>query len=73
MRQSLLSLAVAGIVLSGCTMIPDYQRPEAPVAQAWPQGQAYEGSAAQGSVPAPDLGWRDFLRDPALQRLVVSL
>jgi len=69
-RQSLLSLAVASIVLSGCSMIPDYQRPEAPVANAWPQGQAYEGSAAQGTVIAADLGWREFLRDPALQRLV---
>ncbi|MDQ7984050.1 AdeC/AdeK/OprM family multidrug efflux complex outer membrane factor [Pseudomonas sp. G34] len=70
MRQSLLSLAVASIVLSGCTMIPDYQRPSAPVDTAWPQGQAYQGSAVQGSVAAADLGWREFLRDPALQRLV---
>ncbi len=70
MRQSLLSLAVASIVLSGCTMIPDYQRPAAPVDSAWPQGQAYQGSAMQGSVAAADLGWREFLRDPALQRLV---
>ena len=70
MRQSLLSLAVASIVLSGCTMIPDYQRPSAPVDTAWPQGQAYQGSAVQGSVAAADLGWREFLHDPALQRLV---
>jgi len=32
MRQSLLSLAVAAALLSGCSLIPDYQRPDAPVA-----------------------------------------
>ncbi|TBU84820.1 AdeC/AdeK/OprM family multidrug efflux complex outer membrane factor [Phytopseudomonas dryadis] len=72
MRQSLLSLAVAAVVLSGCSLIPDYQRPEAPVDAAWPTGQAYEGGAAQTAVPAADLGWREFLRDPALQRLVAT-
>ena len=72
MRQSLLTLAVAAVVLSGCTMIPDYQRPEAPVAGAWPQGEAYTNSdgAAQTGTGAAALGWREFFRDPALQQLV---
>ncbi|MBH8626931.1 lipoprotein, partial [Pseudomonas aeruginosa] len=43
MKRSFLSLAVAAVVLSGCSLIPDYQRPEAPVAAAYPQGQAYPG------------------------------
>ena len=69
MRQSLLSVAVASIVLGGCTMIPDYERPAAPIEAAWPEGPAYQ-DGVQGSVVAADLGWREFLRDPALQRLV---
>ncbi|MGE8500357.1 MAG: AdeC/AdeK/OprM family multidrug efflux complex outer membrane factor [Pseudomonas sp.] len=72
MKQSLLTLAVAAVVLSGCSMIPDYQRPDAPVAGAWPQGEAYTGNdaAAQTGTAAADLGWREFFRDPALQQLV---
>ncbi|HCD6687956.1 TPA: lipoprotein, partial [Pseudomonas aeruginosa] len=27
MKRSFLSLAVAAVVLSGCSLIPDYQRP----------------------------------------------
>ncbi|MBB2495351.1 AdeC/AdeK/OprM family multidrug efflux complex outer membrane factor [Aquipseudomonas ullengensis] len=71
MRQSLLSLAVASVLLGGCSMIPDYQRPDAPVDGAWPQGAAYTANAAaQTDVSAAALGWREFFRDPALQQLV---
>ena len=68
MKKSFLSLAVAAVALSGCSLIPDYRRPEAPVAQAYPQGPAY----AQGSTGSAvaDLGWREFFRDPQLQRLI---
>lgn len=70
MKQSLLSLAVAATLLSGCSLIPDYQRPEADVAAAWPQGEAYGAVATQGSTAAADLQWREFFRDPALHQLV---
>ena len=73
MRPSLLSLAVASLLLGGCSMIPDYLRPEAPVDAAWPQGAAYTANdAAQTDTAAAELGWREFFRDPALQRLVQS-
>lgn len=72
MRKSLLSLAIAAGVLSGCSLIPDYERPEAPVAAAYPQGDAYD--AAQPANAGADIGWREFFKDPQLQRLVeVSL
>ncbi len=55
MRKSLLlpslHLAIAAGVLSGCSLIPDYERPEAPVAAAYPQGDAYD--AAQPANAAP--------------------
>ena len=71
MRQSLLSLAVASVLLGGCSLIPDYQRPDAPVDGAWPQGAAYTANgAAQTDVTAAALGWREFFKDPALQQLV---
>ncbi|WP_152219549.1 AdeC/AdeK/OprM family multidrug efflux complex outer membrane factor [Pseudomonas sp. SCB32] len=72
MRKSLLSLAIAAGVLSGCSLIPDYERPEAPVAAAYPQGEAYE--AAKPANAGADIGWREFFKDPQLQRLIeVSL
>ncbi|MDG1582132.1 AdeC/AdeK/OprM family multidrug efflux complex outer membrane factor [Pseudomonas sp. GOM6] len=71
MRQSLLSLAVASVLLGGCSLIPDYQRPQAPVDGLWPVGEAYTASGVSETQTAADaLGWREFFRDPALQRLV---
>ena len=70
MRQSLLSLAVATALLSGCSLIPDYQRPDAPVAADWPQGEAYGEAAREGSTAAADLQWQSFFRDQALRQLV---
>ncbi|VXC80463.1 Outer membrane protein OprM [Pseudomonas sp. 8Z] len=70
MRQSLLSLAVATALLSGCSLIPDYQRPDAPVAADWPQGEPYGGAAQEGKTAAADLQWQAFFRDPALRQLV---
>lgn len=69
MRKSLLSLAVTALVLSGCSLIPDYQQPEAPVAAQFPQGPAYS-SAQAPSQAAAEQGWKQFFHDPALQQLI---
>ena len=71
MRTSnLLALLLAGSMLAGCSLIPDYERPEAPVAAAFPTGPAYAADAGKAAVTADLLGWRDFFADPALQRLI---
>ena len=67
MKKSLLSVALLA-ALSGCSLIPEYQRPDAPVADNWPEGEAY--AAGTASAQAAELGWREFFRDPALQRLI---
>ncbi|MBU0522778.1 MAG: efflux transporter outer membrane subunit [Gammaproteobacteria bacterium] len=64
MRLKPLTLAVA-LVLGGCSLIPDYERPEAPIAAAWPQGEA-QGSGSH----AAELSWQAFFRDPALRQLI---
>ncbi|WP_349569057.1 efflux transporter outer membrane subunit [Azotobacter salinestris] len=70
MRRGYLTLAVAcALALPGCTMIPDYLRPAAPVDAAWPEGAAY-APEQPAAAPAADLGWAEFFRDPALQRMV---
>lgn len=69
MSKSLLSLTIAAAVLSGCSLIPDYQRPEAPVATQYPQGPAYEPAKAT-EQSAAEQGWKQFFHDPELQQLI---
>ena len=70
-RWALVVLIVA--LVSGCSLQPTYERPAAPVAGTFPSGAAYKpAQSGQGAtaLPAADIGWRDFLRDARLQRLV---
>lgn len=67
MKKSILTLSIL-LGLGGCSLIPDYQRPEAPVAAAWPQGPAYAADTSEAGAAVP--GWRSFFRDPALQRAI---
>ena len=63
-------LATSVMALAACsTMQPAYERPAAPAAGEFPTGPAYAASAT-GGTPATGIGWRDFLTDPRLQRLV---
>ena len=72
MTDKMLSLlAAAAVLLSGCTMIPEYKRPEAPVPAAWPSGPAYREILSPPSAPlAPDLHWREFFTDQKLQAII---
>ena len=57
--------------MSGCSLIPHYDRPGLPTATLYPTGPAFTGrGATSGSVAAGDLGWRDFFLDPVLQDLI---
>lgn len=70
--RTVLSLSLA-TALAGCSLAPTYERPAAPVEAAYPTGPAYERGPAQGQGvqgAAADVGWRDFFRDPLLQRLI---
>jgi multidrug efflux system outer membrane protein len=55
------------MTLSGCNLIPEYQQPEAPIPQAFPQGAAY-GAPMTGN--SAQIDWQTFFKDPALHRLV---
>ena len=66
--KKLLTISLT-LGLAACSLQPVYERPAAPVAGGFPSGAAYEPSPAGGS-PAVEIGWRDFLADPRLQRLV---
>ncbi|MCY1168120.1 MAG: efflux transporter outer membrane subunit [Pseudomonadota bacterium] len=64
-----LSAVCAAALLAGCSLIPTYERPAAPVATDWPA--ALKGAAASTSAAAAaDIDWRDFFSDARLKKLI---
>ncbi|MCF5665789.1 efflux transporter outer membrane subunit [Pseudomonas marginalis] len=63
MMRTLSTFAMASM-LSGCSLIPDYQRPQAPVPVQYPQ----QGVYAQAQAGSAD--WQQLFHDPALQQLI---
>jgi outer membrane protein, multidrug efflux system len=57
---------LASAALAGCTMIPTYERPKPPVADAFPYPAATEGA------PAAALDWQQFFADPKLRDLIAT-
>lgn len=69
--MKLKSLPIAAfLMLSGCSLIPDYHRPAPPVEASWPQGRAYDANQnLQGQVATLPVV-AQFFKDPALVRLL---
>ena len=59
----------AAALLSGCSMVPLYERPAAPVAPDWPAGTA-KVADAESTVAAADIPWQDFIGDARLRELI---
>lgn len=72
-QQLTLALLVAG-VLSGCSLTPQYLRPDAPVAASYGvvASATPAANAANTSRPATEIGWRTFFKDARLQALIAS-
>lgn len=62
MKRTALAAALL-TALTGCSLIPNYQQPAAPVAEQW-----NTLSAQQSLTTLPN--WREFFQDPALQSLI---
>lgn len=59
----------SALLLSACVdMAPAYHRPDAPVAAAWPAPTPANPQAP--ARDAADIGWRDFILDDRLRRVV---
>lgn len=69
MSRSLIALAITAAMLSGCSLIPEYQRPDSPVATQYPEGPAYSAAQAADQAAA-EQDWPTFFRDPALRLLI---
>ena len=60
-------LALASVVLGGCSMTPQYSQPKAPVAVGW---TASAGGTNQTGVAAAEVDWQKFFTDARLQKLI---
>ena len=56
--------ALIVMVTSGCTLQPEYKRPEVPVTKEW------NDKSTHGAV-ASELAWSEFFSDPTLRRLII--
>ncbi|EIK96647.1 NodT family outer membrane efflux lipoprotein [Pseudomonas sp. M47T1] len=70
MTRPLTFLALAAFMLGGCSLIPHYDRPAAPVAAQFPQGPAYAPAQEAAAQAAAEQGWQHVFRDPALQSVI---
>jgi len=82
MKRMTLSLLMSSLLLSACTLMPHYQRPQLPVPDRWPADTNLTNDRA-GVAPSPaansqdvtvrsadQIGWQDFFTDARLSRLV---
>lgn len=67
-------LAVSSaVLLAGCSMIPTYERPAAPIATDWPALSATAAAApaaTSNARAAADIEWQGFFSDPRLRQLI---
>jgi multidrug efflux system outer membrane protein len=66
-NRHLLPLLGFGLLAGGCSLAPTYERPAPVVATAYPSAEA--GKPDGTALPATDIGWREFYRDPRLNAL----
>ena len=66
-------LAVSSaVLLAGCSMIPTYERPAAPIATDWPalSATAAASTTTGNDVAAADIQWQTFFSDARLRQLI---
>lgn len=63
-----LSTLAAAAALAGCSLIPTYERPAAPVADAY--ASAWVTPSPANARAAADVAWQDFFQDARLKRLI---
>lgn len=71
MQRALTLSAIA--LLTGCSLMPTYQRPNAPVAAQWPASAGVGASNnTAGAQSSAVVQWQDYFSDPALRELIAT-
>lgn len=70
-KKIIYLLSIIIMFAAGCTMAPQYSRPDAPVPTEWPTGPAYQETKTNLSAPAGmELPWREFIPDEKLRKVI---
>ena len=67
--KHLLKPIPLALMLAGCSLAPSYQQPETALPQNWMEVAIDEQGHASGQTAA-ETGWREYFRDPQLQKLI---
>ena len=67
LNRLISALTVAAFILTGCSMIPQYQQPQLPVAGNWPTGDSYQEHEAG---KAAEIAWQDYMQSTTLKQLL---
>lgn len=62
------AIAALTLAIAGCSLTPEYQRPEAPVAAAWPQNVKLKLSRKMVRSDR----WQDYFTEPRLRGLIAA-
>ena len=69
LKRSAAVLAIS--LLTGCSLMPTYQRPSSPVAAQWPASAGINTAASSASAtPQAVVNWQSYFSDPALRQLI---
>lgn len=68
MKNLSLTILLSMTALSGCTMIPGYEKPEFSASKTWEDVPGYETS--QGEAAAKMLAWEEFFQSPELKGVI---
>ncbi|MFZ2302193.1 MAG: efflux transporter outer membrane subunit [Gallionella sp.] len=60
-------MIILASLLGGCSMMPEYLRPAAPVPAAWP-----DSPKTDDAHPISDTAWQPYFPDPRLQALIAA-
>lgn len=69
-KRTTLTALAAALWLAGCSFIPTYERPVAPVAANFVATPAAQPTADKSLRMAADIDWQDFFQDARLKRLI---
>ncbi len=68
--RALVTPLLLAMLLGGCTLMPEYQRPAAPVANQFAGDHSANAASGTEAMAVSDIGWRDVFTDPTLQEVI---
>ncbi|HEY3762207.1 MAG TPA: efflux transporter outer membrane subunit [Verrucomicrobiae bacterium] len=64
-------IALALLVVAGCTMTPRYHQPPPNISATWPPVPGHPATPTNAPpVATADIGWHEFFQEPRLQQLI---